>query len=213
MSVKWLWTERWTVSMQEDSTTHAGLTSVWWHALPPKQNLKGQRSHACWSAFELTVQQLLVAYGLHEPYHAVVSCGQTLFPMQYVMAHGNIHYCKWLRQKHKSYISILLLQNIHLSEVSIIPITSWISTSYQLHCTTKADKYACDLWPLHLLLEVRSGCKFRKHMPSDTQTGGEPSIRIQWYGMETVHGPVLLESRLQWFCTASRSDGEMVCGW
>jgi len=62
----------------------------------------------------------MVAYALHEPYHAVVSHFQTPFPVQYALAHRTIHYCIRLRQKHKTYVSRLLQQKIQLSEVNLI---------------------------------------------------------------------------------------------
>ena len=41
-----------------------------------------------------------------------------------------------------------------------------------------------------LLMEVRSGCKSRECMPSDTQTGGKTSMSSAMLLRGTVHGPV-----------------------
>ena len=67
----------------------------------------------------------MVAYGLHEPYHAVVLRDQTPFPVQYAVDHAAINWIR-LRQKHKNYtISRLLQQNLHLSEIlRLLPIYS-----------------------------------------------------------------------------------------
>jgi len=47
-------------------------------------------------------------------FNSAAARSQTLFPVQYALAHGR------LRQKHKDYVSRLLQQNIQLSEASLI---------------------------------------------------------------------------------------------
>ena len=81
-------------------------------------------------SFALTAQQLMVAYGLHEPYHAAVA--RPLSP-QCALAHEIIHYCirpRRDRSTRVSYVSRLLQQNplVKLASFSGSFIPSWIST-------------------------------------------------------------------------------------
>jgi len=120
--------------MQEDSTTHypclsyhlseclmactswiCSQTTLPWAKHGSKWG--GQRSHACSSAFALTVQQLLVAYGLHAMQQSHVARPHSPCSMLWLMEPLTI-----VSDSDRSarVMSADFCKNIHLSEVSLI---------------------------------------------------------------------------------------------
>ena len=121
---------------------------------------RGQRSHACYSAFALTAQQLMVAHGLHEPYHAVVLCGQTLH-VPCAVFFGSWSHSLLYRQKLKSYVSRLLQQNIRLSEVSLILrlLPSFSDFHTKCYAITSSCTALQTLSNMHVTFDLFTSCR------------------------------------------------------